>query len=169
MSAPNPNSPRHVSRRDPLTIRRVPGNRSRITVLGIDRDLERVVEIKDHDRSAIGIKNGVGFRVTGDQNSSASLGGWHTSVSFRKLRRRHGRREEEEEKVKKMGKWRVNLKEFAFGTVTVKPTKTTITVMKGGLSYTIAGKADGVAAFFLNILFQGVVRLLTRGILLVIF
>ena len=118
-------------------------------MLGIDRDLERVVEIEHHDGSTIGVENRVGFRVAGDQNSSASLGGWHACVSLRKLRCRHGKRdeEEEEENVMKMAKRKINLKVIAFGTVTVKLTKRTITVMKES-SYRIAGKGERVAAFF---------------------
>lgn len=70
-------------------------------MLRIDRDLERIVEVEHHDGSAIGVENGVGFGVAGDQNSSASLGGWHAGVGLRELRRRHGKRDEKKKKKKR--------------------------------------------------------------------
>lgn len=49
----------------------------------VDGDLKRVLEIHDDNGSAIGVEDGVGLGVAGDENTSATLGEGSAGVSLR--------------------------------------------------------------------------------------
>lgn len=85
MRPPNPDRPWHVSWCDPLSVGGETRHGSLIRVLSIDGDLERLVKVADDDRSTVGIENGVGFRIAGDENASAALRGRNAGVGFGEL------------------------------------------------------------------------------------
>lgn len=97
---PDPDGPGHVGGGDPLAVGGVAGHGGGVGVLGVDRDVKRVVEVDHNYGSAIRVQNGVGFGVAGDQDSPAALGGWDGRVGFCELghfRGNIGEREREKE------------------------------------------------------------------------
>lgn len=70
---PDPNRAGHVSRGDPLPVRREPCHRGRIRMLTVNGDVEWIVQVENNDGSPICVKNLVGFWVARDQDSTAPL------------------------------------------------------------------------------------------------
>lgn len=52
-------------------------------MLAVYGDLKGVLEVHHDNRSSIGVEDGVGLGVAGDENSSATLGGRRAGVSLR--------------------------------------------------------------------------------------
>lgn len=73
MGPPDPDGAGDIGRCDPLAVGRESGDGGRVSVLGVDGDIERIVEVHENDGSAIGVEELVGFGVAGDQNPSASF------------------------------------------------------------------------------------------------
>lgn len=91
VGTPDPDRPRHVSRRDPLSIGGVTGHGDRVPVLPVNLHVERPVQVTDQNGTAIAVENGIRFRVPRDENSSSTLGGWRAGVGLCELR--HGFRD----------------------------------------------------------------------------
>lgn len=51
-------------------------------MFAVDRDLKGVLEVHDDNRSSIGVEDGVGLGVAGDENSTATLGGRRAGISL---------------------------------------------------------------------------------------
>lgn len=51
-------------------------------MVAVDGDLEGVLEAHEDDGSAVGVDDGVGLGVAGDQNPAAALRRGHASVRF---------------------------------------------------------------------------------------
>lgn len=66
MCTPYPNSTGSVGGCDPLTVRGVAGNGGRVSMLAIDVDFQRVVEVPNYNGPPVGVENGIGLRVAGD-------------------------------------------------------------------------------------------------------
>uniref|UniRef100_A0A0D3CJ32 Uncharacterized protein n=1 Tax=Brassica oleracea var. oleracea TaxID=109376 RepID=A0A0D3CJ32_BRAOL len=86
-SSPDPHRPGDIARRDPLSVGGVPRHRSWVSVLSVDRDLQGVVEVEDHDGSGVGVEHGVGLGVAGDQDSATPLRRRDAGVGFGKSHR----------------------------------------------------------------------------------
>lgn len=85
MRPPEADNAGYIAGGDPLTVGRVSCDGSRISVLAIDLDIERPIEVADENRTSIAIENGVGFSVAGDENSAAAFRGRSGSVGLREL------------------------------------------------------------------------------------
>lgn len=85
VSPPDPDGSGDIGGSDPLAVRGEPSECGRVSVLGVDGDLERVIEVEEDDGSAICVQNCVGFRIAGDENSSATLRRRHASVGLGEL------------------------------------------------------------------------------------
>lgn len=70
------------------------------------------MEVADDDGSTVGIENGIGFGIAGDENASAALRGRHAGVGFGELWH-WGDGDDcfgELAKIRVEGKWRSELK-----------------------------------------------------------
>lgn len=55
MGPPDPDGAGDIGRGDPLAVGGEPGDGGWVSVLGVDGDVERLVEVEDDHRSAIGV------------------------------------------------------------------------------------------------------------------
>lgn len=85
MSPPDPDGAGDVGGGDPLAVGGEPGDGGGVSVLGVDGDVEGLVEVEDDHRSAIGVEDSVGFGAAGDQNPPAPLRRRHACICLRKL------------------------------------------------------------------------------------
>lgn len=74
MGSPDPDRPGHVSGGDPLPVGREPGDGGLISVFGVHLHIQRSVHVAYDDRSAVAVKECVGFGVAGYEDASAALG-----------------------------------------------------------------------------------------------
>ena len=82
MSPPYSNSSRDVSGSDPLAVGGVTSDSDGIAVVAINGNVERAIKVSNEDRPSIAIKDGVGFGIAGDYNSTASLRGRDACIGF---------------------------------------------------------------------------------------
>lgn len=88
VGAPDADGAGGVGGGDPLAVGGEAGDGGGVGVLGVDGDVERVVEVEDDDGSAVGVEDGVGpgLRVAGDEDPAAALRRGHARVGLRQLR-----------------------------------------------------------------------------------
>lgn len=85
MGPPDPDGAGDIRGGDPLAVGGEPGDGGGVSVLGVDRHLQGVVEAEDDDGSAIGVHNPVGLGVAGDQNPPPALRRRHARVGLGEL------------------------------------------------------------------------------------
>lgn len=78
--APDADDAGAVARGDPLAVGRVAGDGDIVGVLGVNGNLEGAIKVPDNDGSAVAVKDGIWFRIAGDQDSPAPLRRRHASV-----------------------------------------------------------------------------------------
>lgn len=86
MRPPDPHRSRDIRRRDPFPVGGVPGDGDGVGVLAVHGDVLGVCEGAQDHGSAVGVKEGVGFGVAGDEDSSAAFRRGGGGVGFRQLR-----------------------------------------------------------------------------------
>nr|GMD35639.1 hypothetical protein DEO72_LG9g3547 [Ipomoea batatas] len=84
--APDADDAGDIARGDPLTVGGVAGDGDIVGVLGVDGDLERAIEAPENHGSPVAEKDGIRFRISGDEDSPPTLRRRHASVRLLQLR-----------------------------------------------------------------------------------
>lgn len=83
--APDPDGAGGIGGGNPFAVGGETGDGGGVGVVGVDGDVEGVMEVHDDHRSAIGVEHGVGLGVAGDQNPTPALRRGHARVSLHQL------------------------------------------------------------------------------------